>query len=136
MALKRYSKLHEDEIGTIRVHLRKVVKDSGVTRQEIVQRTDLTSTVLANVLRDGGSGLSFSRTLTILRAIDFPPDRFFAELYDFSTADLKRQIEQLETRLHAVITVLVREGIVTKKQIRAVVEQNGDGVAIAQDQTS
>jgi len=128
MTFKKYSELHEDEIGTIRAHLRKVVKDSGVTRREIIQRTDLTSTVLANVLRDGGSGFSFSRVLLVLEAIDVPPDRFFADLYEFSLADLKRQLEQLETRVHSLTTVLVREGVVTKKQIRAVAEQNGVGV--------
>jgi len=128
MTFKKYSESLDDEIGTIRAHLRKVVKDSGVTRREIIQRTDLTSTVLANILRDGGSGFSFSRVLLVLEAIGFSPDRFFADLYEFSLADLKRQLEQLETRVHNLTTVLIHQGVVTKKQIRTVAEQNGEGV--------
>ena len=128
MAFRRYAESLDDEIGTIRAHLRKVVKDSGVTRREIIQRTDLTYTVLANILRDGGSGFSFSRVLLVLEAINFPPDRFFADLYELSLDDLKRQLEQLETRVHSLTTVLIHQGVVSKQQIRAVAEQDGEGV--------
>ena len=69
------------EAEKIRAHLRKVVKESKLSRKEIAERAGTTPAVLSNVLRTGGPGLYVDRVSHILEAIEVDPLEFYGELY-------------------------------------------------------
>jgi len=69
------------EAERIRAHLRKVVKESTLTRKELAKRAKITPAILSNVLREGGPGFHVDRVEHILKAIGVDPLKFYGEMY-------------------------------------------------------
>ncbi len=111
------------EFERIRAHLRKVVRDSPITQRDIVQRADLTQSILSGVLREGGAGCHLDRLLVILDVIGVSPEKFFGGLYNSSNAELKLQVQSLTIQVQSLTAVLVRLGFVTRKQLKIAADQ-------------
>jgi len=69
------------EAEKMRAHLRKMMKESKLSRKEIAERAGTTPAVLSGVLRTGGPGLYVDRVFHILEAIEVDPLEFYGELY-------------------------------------------------------
>lgn len=98
------------EAERVRTKLRRSIARAGFTQTEVAERVGLTQGSLSQVLREEGTALTVKRLLEILHAIDVDPGSFFAEAYDYRSANL-------EARLAALEQALLKKGLLTRDEL-------------------
>ena len=110
--MTKIAEQRESEADRLREELRRRVRDSGLTQRVIEGRNGFAGGYLSQVLK-GHITLTLRHVLGILYAIEIPPARFFAEVFQEAEEDnMMGEIRQRMARYDLALEQLEEKGLI------------------------